>query len=56
MPYNLKVEFIEATVFTRHVYEYLSEDEYIGLQNLLTNTRRQAKLFQGQAVSEKYDG
>ena len=29
------MEFIEASAFTKHVYAYLSEDEYAGLQNFL---------------------
>jgi len=29
------MEFIEATAFTKHIYEYLSEDEYLGLQSFL---------------------
>lgn len=35
MPYNEYVEFIEASAFTKHIYEYLSEDEYLGLQSFL---------------------
>ncbi len=29
------MEFIEATAFTKRVYNYLSEEEYIGLQSFL---------------------
>src|SRR6266545_6615178 len=29
------MEFIEAPAFTKHIYEYLSEDEYFGLQSFL---------------------
>ncbi|MFN8405767.1 MAG: type II toxin-antitoxin system RelE/ParE family toxin, partial [Anaerolineales bacterium] len=29
------MEFIEATAFTKHVYDFLSEDEYLGLQGFL---------------------
>jgi len=29
------MEFIEATAFTRYVYDYLTEDEYLGLQSYL---------------------
>ena len=29
------MEFIESTIFTKYVYEYLSDDEYLGLQNFL---------------------
>ena len=35
MPYNQSMEFIEATAFTKHIYKYLSEDEYLGLQSFL---------------------
>lgn len=29
------MEFIEASAFTKYVYTYLSEDEYVGLQSFL---------------------
>ena len=29
------MEFIETTAFTKYVYDYLSEDEYLGLQSYL---------------------
>ena len=29
------MEFIETTAFTKHVYEYLSDEEYSGLQSFL---------------------
>ncbi len=29
------MEFIEATAFTKYLYDYLSEDEYLGLQGYL---------------------
>jgi len=29
------MEFIEATAFTKHVYKYLSEDEFLGLESFL---------------------
>ncbi|HOT36240.1 MAG TPA: type II toxin-antitoxin system RelE/ParE family toxin [Candidatus Latescibacteria bacterium] len=32
MPYTQYMEFIEATAFSRHVHEYLSDTEYLGLQ------------------------
>ena len=31
------MEFIEATAFTKHLYDYLTEDEYAGFQNFLLN-------------------
>jgi len=32
MPYNVVMEFIETSLFTKLIYDYLSEDEYLGLQ------------------------
>ena len=29
------MKFIEATAFTKYLYDYLSEDEYLGLQSFL---------------------
>ena len=29
------MEFIEATAFTKYVYDYLSDEEYLGLQSFL---------------------
>jgi hypothetical protein len=47
------MEFIEATAFTRHVYEYLSEDEYIGLQNLLAQYPETGKVIPGSGGIRK---
>ena len=47
MPYNRVVEFIEASAFTRHVYEYLSEDEYLGLQSFLFQHPDAGKVIPG---------
>jgi hypothetical protein len=41
------MEFIEATAFTKHVYDYLSEDEYLGLQNLLLRYPEAGKIVRG---------
>ena len=35
MPYNLNMVFIETSLFTKLVYNYLTEDEYLGLQSFL---------------------
>ena len=35
MPYNPGMVFIETSFFTKHVYAYLTEEEYLGLQNFL---------------------
>ena len=38
------MEFIEATSFTKHVYKYLSEDEYLGLQGFLLQNPEAGKI------------
>ncbi len=35
LPYNNLMEFIESSLFTRLIYEYLTDDEYLGLQGFL---------------------
>ena len=35
MPYNLTMVFIETSLFTRIVYSYLTDEEYLGLQSFL---------------------
>jgi mRNA-degrading endonuclease RelE of RelBE toxin-antitoxin system len=44
LPYNPGMEFIEATAFTKYVYEYLSEEEYLGLQGFLVQFPEAGKL------------
>ncbi len=41
------MEFIEATAFTKHVYDYLSEDEYLGLQSFLLQYPESGKVVPG---------
>jgi mRNA-degrading endonuclease RelE of RelBE toxin-antitoxin system len=41
------MEFIEATAFTRHVYEYLSEEEYIGFQSFLLQYPEAGRIVPG---------
>ena len=47
------MEFIEATAFTRHVYDYLSDDEYLGLQNFLLQYPESGKLVPGSGGVRK---
>ena len=47
------MEFIEATAFTRHVYDYLSDDEYPGLQNFLLQYPESGKLVPGSGGVRK---
>lgn len=53
MPYNRAMEFIEATAFTKHVYEYLSEDEYAGLQGFLLQHPEVGKVVPGSGGVRK---
>jgi len=47
------VEFIEAVAFTKHVYDYLSEDEYLGLQSYLILSPESGKVVPGSGGVRK---
>jgi len=47
------MEFIEATAFTRNVYDYLSEDEYQGLQSYLLQYPEAGKIVPGSGGVRK---
>lgn len=47
------MEFIEASAFTRHVYDYLSEEEYLGLQNFLLRHPEAGKVIPGSGGIRK---
>jgi hypothetical protein len=47
------MEFIEATAFTRYVYHYLSEEEYLGLQNFLLQNPEAGKVVRGSGGVRK---
>ena len=47
------MEFIEATAFTKYLYDYLSEDEYIGLQSFLLQYPEAGKLVRGSGGVRK---
>ncbi|MCJ7531744.1 MAG: type II toxin-antitoxin system RelE/ParE family toxin [Anaerolineales bacterium] len=47
------MEFIEATTFTKHIYEYLSEDEYLGLQSFLIQNPEVGKVVPGSGGVRK---
>jgi len=53
MPYNTIMEFIEATAFTRYVYDYLTEDEYLGLQSFLLQNPEAGKIVRGSGGVRK---
>lgn len=52
-PYNECMEFIEATAFTKYVYDYLSEDEYLGLQSFLLQYPEVGKIVRGSGGVRK---
>ena len=47
------MEFIEATAFTKHVYDFLSEDEYLGLQGFLLQYPEAGKVVPGSGGVRK---
>jgi mRNA-degrading endonuclease RelE of RelBE toxin-antitoxin system len=47
------MEFIEATIFSRLVYEYLSEDEYQGLQVFLLTNPESGSIIVGSGGMRK---
>ena len=53
MPYNQLMEFIEATTFTKYLYDYLSEDEYMGLQSFLLQYLESGKVVRGSGGVRK---
>jgi mRNA-degrading endonuclease RelE of RelBE toxin-antitoxin system len=53
MPYNTIMELIEATAFTKYVYDYLTEDEYLGLQSFLLQNPEAGKIVRGSGGVRK---
>ena len=47
------MEFIEASAFTKHVYHYLSEEEYLGLQSFLLQNPEAGKVVRGSGGVRK---
>jgi len=47
------MEFIEATLFTKHVYTYLTDDEYLGLQSFLLKFPESGKVVSGSGGIRK---
>jgi mRNA-degrading endonuclease RelE of RelBE toxin-antitoxin system len=47
------MEFIEATAFSKHIYDYLSEDEYLGLQSFLLQYPEAGKVVPGSGGVRK---
>jgi len=53
MPYNYFMEFIEAIAFTKYVYDYLSDDEYLGLQTFLLRNPEYGNVVPGSGGVRK---
>jgi len=47
------MEFIEASIFTRLIYKYLSEDEYLGLQMFLLRYPDRGRIVPGSGGVRK---
>jgi len=47
------MEFIEAIAFTKYVYDYLTEDEYLGLQGFLMQNPEAGKIVRGSGGVRK---
>ena len=47
------MQFFEATAFTKYVYEYLSDDEYLGLQSFLLQYPESGKVVPGSGGVRK---
>ena len=47
------MEFIEAAAFTKYLYDYLSEDEYLGLQSFLLQYPESGKIVRGSGGVRK---
>ena len=47
------MDFIEVTAFTKYLYDYLSEDEYLGLQSFLRQYPESGKIVRGSGGVRK---
>ena len=47
------MEFIEASAFTKHIYDYLTDDEYLGLQGFLLKYPEFGKVVPGSGGVRK---
>ena len=50
------MQFIETTAFTKHLYDYLTEDEYVGLQSFLLQYPATGKIVRGTGGVRKVRG
>jgi hypothetical protein len=47
------MEFIEASIFTKYIYSYLTDDEYLGLQSYLLQFPESGKVVPGSGGVRK---
>ena len=53
MTYNNGIVFVEAPIFSKRVYDYLNEDEYVGLQLTLVIRPEAGKVIPGSGGLRK---
>jgi mRNA-degrading endonuclease RelE of RelBE toxin-antitoxin system len=53
LPYNSGMVFIETSLFSKLVYKYLSEDEFLGLQNYLLEHPERGDIVPGSGGVRK---
>ena len=53
LPYNLTMEFIETSIFTKLIYTYLTDDEYVGLQGYILKYPETGKIVPGSGGVRK---
>jgi hypothetical protein len=53
LPYNNQVEFVETSTFTKLIYTYLSDNEYLGMQVYLLKNPEAGKLVPGSGGVRK---
>ena len=53
LPYNVIMEFIETSIFTRLIYTYLKDDEYVGLQGHMFKYPETGKVVPGSGGVRK---
>ena len=53
LPYNHIMEFIEAIAFTKYVYDYMTEDEYLvtGFSSTKSGSRQDCSWFRWSSES-----
>jgi len=52
----MSIEFIETSIFTKLIYTYLTDNEYVGLQGFMLKHPEAGKIVPGSGGSENYDG